>query len=86
MNVKSFRPVAIIGGTRTPFTKSFSHYARIPNKELMTATLQDLVKETDSVIEIVPRQGFSPLDVLNSQVPAEFVEALLCHVKIYADE
>jgi acetyl-CoA C-acetyltransferase len=45
MNVKSFRPVAIIGGTRTPFTKSFSHYARIPNKELMTATLQDLVKK-----------------------------------------
>ncbi len=45
MNTKSFRPVAIIGGSRTPFTKSFSNYARTSNKELMIATLQDLVKK-----------------------------------------
>lgn len=45
MLLKQFRPVAIIGGTRTPFTKSFTSYARTPNKELMTATLQELVKK-----------------------------------------
>jgi acetyl-CoA C-acetyltransferase len=44
MQVKTLRPVAIIGGTRTPFTKSFTNYARTSNKELMTATLQNLVK------------------------------------------
>lgn len=45
MLLKQMRPVAIIGGTRTPFVRSFTSYARTPNKELMTATLQDLVKK-----------------------------------------
>jgi acetyl-CoA C-acetyltransferase len=45
MILKQFRPVAIMGGTRTPFTKSFSNYARTSNKELMTATLQEMVKK-----------------------------------------
>lgn len=40
---KFFRPVAIVGGSRTPFTRSFTSYAKTPNKELMTATLKDLV-------------------------------------------
>lgn len=43
MNTKCLRPVAIIGGSRTPFTKSFTNYARTSNKELMIATLQNLV-------------------------------------------
>lgn len=46
MKTKSMRPVAILGGSRTPFTKSFSHFAKTSNKELMTATLQDLVNKT----------------------------------------
>ena len=40
---KFLRPVAIISGSRTPFTKSFTNYAKTSNKELMTATLKDLV-------------------------------------------
>lgn len=42
---KTMRPVAILGGSRTPFTKSFTHYARVGNRELMTATLKDLVNK-----------------------------------------
>lgn len=45
MLLKQMRPVAIMGGTRTPFVRSFSSYSRTPNKELMTATLQELVKK-----------------------------------------
>ncbi len=41
------RPVAIIAGSRTPFTKSFSHFTKTTNLELMTATLKDLVKKTN---------------------------------------
>lgn len=44
---KTMRPVAILGGSRTPFTKSFSHFAKTSNKELMTATLKDLVNKTN---------------------------------------
>ncbi|MFA6237850.1 MAG: acetyl-CoA C-acetyltransferase [Bacteriovorax sp.] len=40
---KTLRPVAIIGGSRTPFTRSFTHYAKTTNVELMSATLKDLV-------------------------------------------
>lgn len=40
------RPVAIIAGSRTPFTRSFSHYNRTSNKELMIATLKNLVDKT----------------------------------------
>lgn len=42
---KFLRPVAIVGGSRTPFTKSFGHYAKTTNKELMAATLSDLVSK-----------------------------------------
>ncbi len=37
------RRVAILGGARIPFTKSFTHYARVTNNELMTAALKALV-------------------------------------------
>jgi acetyl-CoA C-acetyltransferase len=46
MKTTTMRPVAIIAGSRTPFTKSFSHYAKTSNKELITATLKDLVNKT----------------------------------------
>jgi acetyl-CoA C-acetyltransferase len=45
MKNKTMRPVAILGGSRTPFTKSFTHYARTSNKELFTHVLRDLVKK-----------------------------------------
>ncbi len=41
------RPVAILAGSRTPFTKSFTHYSKIPNKKLLTATLKNLVEKTN---------------------------------------
>jgi acetyl-CoA C-acetyltransferase len=41
------RPVAIIGGSRSPFTRSFTSYAKTSNKELMTATLRDLVSKNN---------------------------------------
>ncbi len=43
--MKSSHKVAIIGGLRTPFTKSSGHYARVPNQELMTAVVQALVQK-----------------------------------------
>ncbi|WP_374073269.1 acetyl-CoA C-acetyltransferase [Bdellovibrio bacteriovorus] len=46
-NNKTMRPVAILGGSRTPFTKSFTQYSRTSNKELMKATLKDLVAKTN---------------------------------------
>ena len=42
---KTMRPVAIIGGKRTPFTKSFAHYSASSNKEMLTAVLQELTTE-----------------------------------------
>lgn len=42
-----FRKVAILAGSRTPFTKSFGAYSRTSNKELMTAVLQNLVHKTN---------------------------------------
>jgi acetyl-CoA C-acetyltransferase len=39
------RAVAIIGGARVPFAKSFTHYTRVSNNELMTAALKALVKK-----------------------------------------
>ncbi len=44
---KNMRPVAILDASRTPFTKSFSHYSRTSNRELMTATLRNLVDKTN---------------------------------------
>lgn len=37
------RRVAIIGGTRIPFVKSFKEYSRTTNQEMLTAALQGLV-------------------------------------------
>ncbi len=45
-NRKTMRPVAILAGSRTPFTKSFTNYSRTSNRELMTATVRDLVDKT----------------------------------------
>lgn len=44
---KNMRPVAILAGSRTPFTKSFTHYSRTSNRELMAATLRNLVDKTN---------------------------------------
>lgn len=46
MKTTTMRPVAIIAGSRTPFTRSFTNYQRISNKELMTSVLKDLVNKT----------------------------------------
>ena len=39
------RKVAIVGGARIPFTKSFARYARIPNSALMVGALRALVRK-----------------------------------------
>lgn len=49
MKTKQMRPVAILAGSRTPFTKSFTNYNRISNQEMMTATIKDLVWKTNLV-------------------------------------
>ena len=41
----SNRKVAIIGGARIPFTKSFGHYSRTTNSDLMTTALNALVEK-----------------------------------------
>lgn len=53
MKSKTMRPVAILGGSRTPFTKSFTNYSRTSNRELMQATLKDLVAKTNLIGEQV---------------------------------
>ncbi|UYL09025.1 acetyl-CoA C-acetyltransferase [Bdellovibrio sp. SKB1291214] len=47
MKTKQMRPIAILAGSRTPFTKSQTTYVRTSNQELMTAVLQDLVNKTN---------------------------------------
>lgn len=42
---KTLRPVAILGGSRTPFTKSFTHYRNVTNQTLMTAALNGIVNK-----------------------------------------
>ena len=44
-NERKFRKVAIIGGQRTPFTKSMSLYSKVSNKELLTESLLQLTKK-----------------------------------------
>ena len=39
------RKVAIIGGARIPFSKSFGHYSRVSNSELLAAAVNALVKK-----------------------------------------
>ncbi len=43
--INGFRKVAIIGGVRTPFVKSMTAYSTLSNKQLVTASLQALVKK-----------------------------------------
>jgi acetyl-CoA C-acetyltransferase len=43
----TLRRVAIVGGSRTPFARSFGAYARSSNQELLTATLRTLVERHD---------------------------------------
>lgn len=49
MNTKQMRPIAILAGSRIPFTKSFGNYNRIGNQQMMTAVLKDLVWKTNLV-------------------------------------
>ena len=41
--MKPIRKVAVIGGVRIPFVKSFKEYSRISNQEMLTATVQATV-------------------------------------------
>jgi acetyl-CoA C-acetyltransferase len=41
--MKPLRKVAVIGGVRIPFVKSFKEYSRISNQEMLTATVQATV-------------------------------------------
>lgn len=45
MRTREMRKVAILGGSRTPFTKSFGSYMQVTNQELLTAALTDLVEK-----------------------------------------
>ena len=45
------RRVAILGGNRTPFARSPGPYSAASNQDLLTATLDGLVKETGAVFE-----------------------------------
>lgn len=47
MKTKQMRPVAILAGARTPFTKSFTNYSRTSNQTMMTATMRNLVQKTN---------------------------------------
>ncbi|MFN8369621.1 MAG: acetyl-CoA C-acetyltransferase [Bacteriovoracaceae bacterium] len=42
---KEIRKVAIIGGSRIPFVKSFSNYLRLTNSDLMLAVMKNLVEK-----------------------------------------
>ena len=42
LSPRTLRPIAILGGSRTPFTKSFGKYMKLTNQDLLTATLNDL--------------------------------------------
>jgi acetyl-CoA C-acetyltransferase len=37
-----FKPVAILGGKRTPFVKSWTHFSGVSNQEMLTFALQEL--------------------------------------------
>lgn len=43
--MKPLRKVAIIGGVRIPFVKSFKEYNRVSNQEMLTATVQATVNK-----------------------------------------
>ncbi|MBS0286941.1 MAG: acetyl-CoA C-acetyltransferase [Proteobacteria bacterium] len=47
------RPVYIAGGIRTPFVKSMTNYRHVTTQELMTATLEELVKKFDLQNKII---------------------------------
>ncbi len=42
---REFRPIAILGGQRTPFVKSFGRYARVTNQELLSAVFRALTRK-----------------------------------------
>ena len=46
MKTTTMRPVAIIAGSRTPFTRSFTNYQKTSNKDLISAVLKNLVDKT----------------------------------------
>lgn len=50
---KQFRPVAILGGVRTPFVRSFTNYMRVTNQDLLTASMAKLVQQYNLKSEIV---------------------------------
>lgn len=43
--MKTSRPVAILGGQRIPFVKSFTSYAKVTNQQMMTAAVNALVEK-----------------------------------------
>ena len=43
MTAQSIRPVAIIGGVRTPFCRSYTGYADLSNQDMLTTVLKGLV-------------------------------------------
>lgn len=45
----ALRNVYIVGGVRTPFTKSMTHYINVSTQQLMTASLKYLVQKFDLV-------------------------------------
>jgi acetyl-CoA C-acetyltransferase len=47
MNTTEIKRVAIIGGNRTPFTRSNKEYAKANNSQMLTAALQGLVERYD---------------------------------------
>jgi acetyl-CoA C-acetyltransferase len=45
MSMQSLKRVAIIGGQRIPFVRSFKEYARTTNQEMLTAMVEAIVKK-----------------------------------------
>ena len=47
------RPVAIVGGLRIPFARSYGAYNSLSNSELLTVTLKALVHELMQVAQVL---------------------------------
>lgn len=47
MVARSLRPVAIVGGIRTPFCRSYTGYADLSNQDMLTTVLKGLVDKFD---------------------------------------
>ncbi len=63
--MKSLRNVVVVGGTRTPFVKSFTSYLRTTNQDLLTASLKELVRKYHLENKIVGDVGLGSV-ILNS--------------------